>query len=91
MEDLAHIFPFLNGELFDLRKIYVHTEFKNWSSEKNALCTLESGINIALLLLKYMYKVEMGLRLFFFPNFAGAMFIQGATFIPDSRVGEFAS
>jgi hypothetical protein len=30
----------------------------------------------------------MGLRLFFFPNFSGATFIQGATFIPvpDSRV-----
>ena len=28
----------------------------------------------------------MGLRLFFLPNFPGAMFIQGATFIPDSRV-----
>ena len=30
----------------------------------------------------------MGLRLFFFPNFPGA-FIQGATFIPDSRVITF--
>ena len=28
----------------------------------------------------------MGLRLFFLPNFPGAMFIQGGTFIPDSRV-----
>ena len=28
----------------------------------------------------------MGLRLFFLPKFPGAMFIQGATFIPDSRV-----
>ena len=28
----------------------------------------------------------MGLRLFFLPNFLGAMFIQGGTFIPDSRV-----
>ena len=28
----------------------------------------------------------MGLRLFFVPNFPGAMFIQWATFIPDSRV-----
>ena len=28
----------------------------------------------------------MGLCLFFLPNFPGAMFIQGATFIPDSRV-----
>ena len=28
----------------------------------------------------------MGLRLFFLPNFPGAMFIQEATFIPDSRV-----
>ena len=28
----------------------------------------------------------MGLRLFFLPNFPVAMFIQGATFIPDSRV-----
>ena len=28
----------------------------------------------------------MGLRLFFLPNFPGARFIQGATFIPDSRV-----
>ena len=26
----------------------------------------------------------MGLRLFFLPNFLGATFIQGATFIPDS-------
>ena len=30
----------------------------------------------------------MGLRLFFLPNFPGATFIQGATFIPDSRVAE---
>ena len=37
----------------------------------------------------YEYKVKMGLRLFFFPNFPGTMFIQGATFIPDSRVGEY--
>ena len=29
----------------------------------------------------------MGLSLFFLPNFPGAKFIQGATFIPDSRVG----
>ena len=28
----------------------------------------------------------MGLRLFFLPNFPGATFIQGATFIPGSRV-----
>ena len=28
----------------------------------------------------------MGLRLFFLTNFPGAMFFQGATFIPDSRV-----
>ena len=28
----------------------------------------------------------MGLRLFFLTNFPGAMFIQGATVIPDSRV-----
>jgi hypothetical protein len=28
----------------------------------------------------------MGLRLFLLPNFPGATFIQGATFIPDSRV-----
>ena len=28
----------------------------------------------------------MGLRLFFLPNFLGATFVQGATFIPDSRV-----
>ena len=28
----------------------------------------------------------MGLRLFFLPNCPGAAFIQGATFIPDSRV-----
>ena len=27
----------------------------------------------------------MGLRLFFLPNFPGATFIQGGTFIPDSR------
>ena len=31
----------------------------------------------------------MGLRLFFLPNFPGATFIQGATFIPDSRVDFF--
>ena len=30
----------------------------------------------------------MGLRLFFLPNFPGAMFIQGGTFIPESRVTE---
>ena len=28
----------------------------------------------------------MGLRLFFLSNFPGSMFIQGASFIPDSRV-----
>ena len=28
----------------------------------------------------------MGLRLFFLPNFPEATFIQGGTFIPDSRV-----
>ena len=28
----------------------------------------------------------MGLRLLFLPNFPRAMFIQGGTFIPDSRV-----
>ena len=28
----------------------------------------------------------MGLCLFFLPNFPGATFIQGGTFIPDSRV-----
>ena len=28
----------------------------------------------------------MGLHLFFLPNFPGATFIQGGTFIPDSRV-----
>ena len=28
----------------------------------------------------------MGLRLFFLTNFLGATFIQGGTFIPDSRV-----
>ena len=28
----------------------------------------------------------MGLCLFFLPNFTGATFIQGGTFIPDSRV-----
>ena len=28
----------------------------------------------------------MGLLLFFLSNFPGAMFIQGGTFIPDSRV-----
>ncbi len=31
----------------------------------------------------------MGLRLFFLQNFPAATFIQGATFIPDSRVVEF--
>ena len=30
----------------------------------------------------------MGLCFFFLPNISGATFIQGATFIPDSRVGE---
>ena len=29
----------------------------------------------------------MGLSLFFLPNFPGATFIQGGTFVPDSRVG----
>ena len=33
----------------------------------------------------------MGLPLFFLPNFPGAMFIQGATFIPDSRVHKMFS
>ena len=28
----------------------------------------------------------MGLRLFFLSNFPGSTFIQGVTFIPDSRV-----
>ena len=31
----------------------------------------------------------MGLRLFFLPNFPGDTFIQGGTFIPDSRVVGF--
>ena len=31
----------------------------------------------------------MGIRLFFLSNFPGAMFIQGATFIPDSRVDNY--
>ena len=31
----------------------------------------------------------MGLHFFFLTNFPGAMFIQGATFIPDSRVENF--
>ena len=31
----------------------------------------------------------MGPLLFFLPNFPGAMFIQGVTFIPDSRVVYF--
>ena len=30
----------------------------------------------------------MGLPLFFLPNLPGATFIQGGTFIPDSRVGQ---
>ena len=30
----------------------------------------------------------MGLRLSFLPNFPGATFIQGGTFIPDSKVGQ---
>ena len=30
----------------------------------------------------------MGLRLFFMPKFPGATFIQGVTFIPDSRVSK---
>jgi hypothetical protein len=30
----------------------------------------------------------MGLRLFFLPNYPRATFIQGTTFIPDSRVGQ---
>ena len=33
----------------------------------------------------------MGLRLFFLPIFPHATFIQGATFIPDSRVGSLYS
>ena len=33
----------------------------------------------------------MGLCLFFLPNFPGAMFIQGATFIPDSRVNSMSN
>ena len=32
----------------------------------------------------------MGLRLFFLQNFPAATFIEGATFIPDSRVGAIA-
>ena len=31
----------------------------------------------------------MGLRLFFLPNFPGATFIQGAKFIPDSRINKY--
>ena len=31
----------------------------------------------------------MGLHLFFLPNFPGATFIQGSTFISDSRVYTF--
>ena len=30
----------------------------------------------------------MGLRIFFLPNFPGATLIQGAMFIPDSRVNQ---
>ena len=33
----------------------------------------------------------MGLQIFFLTNFPGAMFIQGATFIPESRVVNFVS
>ena len=33
----------------------------------------------------------MGLRLFFLPNFPGATFIQGAMFIPNSRVRELVN
>ena len=33
----------------------------------------------------------MGLRLFFLPNFPGTTFIQGGTFISDSRVGPSGS
>ena len=29
------IFSFLNRELFDLRKIHVHTASEKWSAEKN--------------------------------------------------------
>jgi hypothetical protein len=32
----------------------------------------------------------MGLRLFFLQKFQAATFIQGATFIPDSRVCKYA-
>ena len=32
----------------------------------------------------------MGLRLFFLPNFSEATFIQGATFISDSRVLKYS-
>ena len=31
----------------------------------------------------------MGLGLFFLPNFPGATFIQGAKFIPDSRIKKY--
>ena len=47
-----------------------------------------SGLHRANLSNISTYKVLMGLLLFFLPNFPGAMFIQGATFIPDSRVRE---
>ena len=46
------------------------------------LCIKESNY----LLFKRGLRLFKGLCLLFFPNVLGAMFIQGGTFIPDSRV-----
>ena len=51
------------------------------------LCIKESNY----LLFKRGLRLFKGLCLLFFPNVPGAMFIQGGTFIPDSRVSELIS
>ena len=48
------------------------------------LCIKESNY----LLFKRGLRLLKGLCLLFLPNIPGAMFIQGGTFIPDSRVVE---
>ena len=49
------------------------------------LCIKDSNY----LLLERGLRLFKGLRLLFLPNVPGATFIQGGTFIPDSRVSTF--
>ena len=69
--------------------VYWFLIFKNFLRIFNFLflwlCIKESNY----LLFKRGLRLFKGLCLLFLPNFPGAMFIQGGTFIPDSRVLAF--